>query len=90
MGLVVVELETHAAVDLVILEGDVVLVDLVSSGAGLGGNELLEITDSVVLVALQPHLLPQPVVREPEIRRVEERDDSYQRRMEYGSKNSWG
>ncbi|KAK3408751.1 hypothetical protein EUGRSUZ_J00925 [Eucalyptus grandis] len=68
---VVVELEAHAVVDLVVLEGDVVLVDvvplldsdLVGAGARLGGHQLLEVADGVVLVALHPHLLPQPVVQ---------------------------
>lgn len=71
LGLVVVELETHAVVDLVVLEGDVILVDVVplldpdllSSGPGLSGHELLQVADRVVIVALDPHLLPQPVVQ---------------------------
>lgn len=68
--LVVVELEAHAVVDLVVAEGDVVLVDgvplldadLLGPGARLRRHELLEVADGVVLVALDPHLLPQPVV----------------------------
>lgn len=52
--------------DLVVLEGDVILVDgvplldsdLIGSGAGLGRHQLLKVTDGVVLVALHPDLLP--------------------------------
>lgn len=56
--------------DLVVLEGYVVLVNgvplldayLVGAGAGLGGDELLEVSDSVVVVALDAHLLSQTIV----------------------------
>lgn len=65
LRLVVVELETHAVVDLVILEGDVVLVDVVPlldaellrSRARLRRDELLQVADGVVLVALDADLL---------------------------------
>ena len=71
MGSVVVELETHAVVDLVVLESDVVFVDVVplldpnllGLGSGLSCHELLEVADGVVLVALHSDLLPQPVVQ---------------------------
>ena len=56
--------------DLVILEPDVVLEDgvpllednLVPAGSGLGGDELLEVADGVVFVALDSHLLAQSVI----------------------------
>ena len=70
MNLVVVELEAHAVVDLVVLEGDVVLVDsvplldadLVRSGTRLGRHQLLQVADGVVIVALHTHLLAKPIV----------------------------
>lgn len=70
MESVVIELETHAIMDLVILEGDVILVDIVplldpnllGPGSGLSGNELLQVADRVVLVALHPYLLPETIV----------------------------
>ena len=70
-GLVVVELEAHAIVDLVILEGDMILVDgvplldadLVGPGARLCRHELLQVADGVVVVALHTHLLPQSIVQ---------------------------
>ncbi len=57
--------------DLVVLEGDVVLVDVVplldadllGPRPGLRRHQLLEVADGVVLVALHPHLLPQPVIQ---------------------------
>lgn len=69
--LVVVELEAHAVVDLVVLECNMVLVDvvplldtdLVGTGTSLGGDELLEVSDGIVVVALHPHLLPQAIVQ---------------------------
>jgi len=58
-------------VDLVVLEGDVVLVDVVplldadllGARPRLRRHQLLEVADGVVLVALHPHLLPQAVVQ---------------------------
>lgn len=69
--LIVVELETHAVVDFIVPEGDVILVDgvpllnsdFVGASAGLGRHQLLEVADRVVAVALDAHLLPQPVVQ---------------------------
>ena len=69
--LVVVELEAHAVMDLVVPEGDVVLLDgiplldadLVGARAGLSGRQLLQVSDGVVVVALHPNLLPQPIVQ---------------------------
>lgn len=66
----VVELEAHAIVYLVVLESDVVLVDcvpflnpdLLGPSTRLSRNELLQITDGVIFVALHPDLLPQPIV----------------------------
>jgi hypothetical protein len=63
---VVVELEAHAVVDLVVLQGDVVLVDVVPlldaellrPRPGLRRDELLQVADGVVLVALDADLLP--------------------------------
>lgn len=55
--------------DLVVLEGDVALVDVVPLLDLLGArpclrrHQLLEVADGVVLVALGPHLLPQAVVQ---------------------------
>lgn len=71
MSLVVVEFETHAVVDLVILESDVILVDgvplldadLVGSGARLSRHKLLQVADGVIVVALHAHLLSQSVVQ---------------------------
>ncbi len=71
LKLVVVKLETHAVVDLVILESDVILVDgvplldpnLVCSRARLSRHQLLQIPDGVVIVALHPNLLPQTIVQ---------------------------
>jgi len=68
--LVVVELEAHAVVNLVVLEGDVVLVgvvplldpDLVGPRPRLRRHQLLQVADGVVLVALHAHLLPQSIV----------------------------
>ncbi|KAJ6432863.1 hypothetical protein OIU84_019988 [Salix udensis] len=69
--LVVVELEAHAIMNLVILEGNMVFVngvpllnpDLLSPGTGLCRHELLEIADGVVFVALHSHFLPQTIVQ---------------------------
>nr|ACU13964.1 unknown [Glycine max] len=69
--LVVVEFETHAVVDLVILESDVILVygvplldaDLVGSCARLSRHQLLQVADGVIVVALHAHLLPQSIVQ---------------------------
>ena len=68
--LIVVELQAHAVMDLVILERDVVLVhrvplldaQLLRARAGLRGEQLLEVANGVVLVALDADLLAQPVV----------------------------
>jgi len=70
-SLVVVEFETHAIVDLVILQSDVILVDgvplldadLVGSGASLSRHKLLQVADCVIIVALHAHLLSQSVVQ---------------------------
>lgn len=70
-NLVVVELEAHAVVDLVVLKGDMVFVDvvplldpdLVGPGSSLSGDELFEVSDGVVVVALNPNLLPQSIVQ---------------------------
>ena len=69
--LVVVEFEAHAVVDLVVAEGDVVLVDvvplldadLIGARARLRRHQLLQVSDCVVVVALHPNLLPQPIVQ---------------------------
>ena len=69
--LVVVELKAHAVVNLVVPEGDVVLVDciplldadLIGPRAGLSGHKFLEVSDGVVVVALHPNLLSQPIVQ---------------------------
>ncbi|CAH0374783.1 unnamed protein product [Pelagomonas calceolata] len=69
-GLVVVQLEAHAVVDLVVLERDVVLedgvplldADLLGPGAALRRDELFQVADRVVLVALHPNLLAEAVV----------------------------
>jgi len=69
--LVVVELEAHAIMNLVILEGNMVFIDVVplldpdllSSGTGLGRHELLEVADRVVVVALHSHFLSQTIVQ---------------------------
>lgn len=69
--LVVVELEAHAVMDFIVLEGDVVLVDvvplldpnLVGSGTRLSSHELLEVAYGVILVALHLHLLPETIVQ---------------------------
>jgi len=69
--LVVVELEAHAIMNLVILEGNMVLIDVVplldpdllSSGTGLCRHELLEVADRVVVVALHSHFLSQTIVQ---------------------------
>ncbi|KAJ6322964.1 hypothetical protein OIU77_012736, partial [Salix suchowensis] len=69
--LVVVELEAHAIMNLVILEGNMVLVDVVplldpdllSSGTGLCRHKLLEVSDRVVFVALHSHFLSQTIVQ---------------------------
>jgi hypothetical protein len=66
----VVELQVHPVVDLIVLELDVVLEDgvpllehdLVPAGARLRRDQLLEVADGVVLVALDPDLLAQAVV----------------------------
>lgn len=71
MCLVVVEFETHAVMDLVILESDVILVygvplldaDLVGSCARLSRHQLLQVADGVIVVALHAHLLPQSIVQ---------------------------
>ena len=59
VGLVVVELQAHAVVDLVVLQRDVVLVDgiplldpqLLGARADLRGQQLLQVADGVVLAA---------------------------------------
>ena len=59
--------------DLVVVERDVVLVhgvplldaQLLGPRAGLRGEELLEVADGVVRVALDADLLAQPVVADP-------------------------
>lgn len=69
--LVVVELEAHAVMDLVVFEGDMVLVDvvpfldpdLVSSRPRLRRHQLLQVSDRVVVVALHPDFLPQSIVQ---------------------------
>ena len=66
----VIEFQVHSVVYLVVLQPDVVLVDgvpflednLVPLGAGLGRDQLLEVSHGVVLVALDADLLPQAVV----------------------------
>lgn len=71
MELIVVELKAHPVVDLVVLEGDMILVyvvpfldaDLVRPRPSLSGHQFLQIADGVILVALHPHLLPQPIVQ---------------------------
>lgn len=68
--LLIVELKVHAVMYLVVPEGDVVLEDgvpllednLVPACAGLGRDELLEVSNSVVGVALDTHLFSEPVV----------------------------
>ena len=68
--LLVVELEVHAVVYFVVLESDVILEDgvpllqhdLVPPGSGLSCNQFLEISDGVVFVALDAHLLTQTTV----------------------------
>lgn len=68
---IVVELEAHAIMNLVILEGDVVLVDgvpllnpdLLGPSTRLRGDKLLQVADCVVIVALHSDLLPQTVVQ---------------------------
>lgn len=58
--------------DLVILEGDMILVDVVpllnpdllGPGSGLGGDQLLQVADRVVLVALHPDLLPETIIED--------------------------
>ncbi|KAK3042923.1 hypothetical protein RJ639_000999 [Escallonia herrerae] len=57
--------------DLIALEGDVVLVgvvplldtDLVDPCPHLGRHQLLEVADGVILVALHLDLLPQPIIQ---------------------------
>ncbi|KAD5961943.1 hypothetical protein E3N88_13416 [Mikania micrantha] len=68
---VVVKFKAHAIVNLVVLEGDMILVyvvplldpDLVSTGSGLSCNELLQVADGVVIVTLHANLLPQAIVQ---------------------------
>ncbi|KAI5666271.1 hypothetical protein M9H77_16124 [Catharanthus roseus] len=55
----------------IVFESDVILVDgvpllnsdLLSSGSSLSSHELLEVSDGVVVVALHPDLLTQPIVQ---------------------------
>ena len=68
--LLVVQLQIHAILDLVVSQRDVVLVDgvpllqdqLFVSRAGLNGNQLLEVANRVIFVALNSDLLAQTVV----------------------------
>jgi len=67
-----VKLESHAGVDRVIGEGDVVLVDvvpllnaqLVGAGACHCGNDHLQLSDGVVGAALDPDLLAKTIVED--------------------------
>merc|ERR1719401_906317 len=69
-GSVVVQLQAHSVLDFVILKRDVVLVDVVPlldpdflpPCTALGGDELLEVADRVVRVALHADLPPDAVV----------------------------
>ena len=70
--LLVIKLQIHAVLNLVVLQRDVVLVDgvpllqnqLFVSRARLGGDQLLQIADCVILVALYSDLLAQTVVHD--------------------------
>lgn len=65
------QLQTHTVVYLVILERDVILVyrvpllysQLLRSCTELRGGQFLEIADGIVLVALDPDLLPEAIVQ---------------------------
>ena len=56
--------------DLIVFQSNVILVncvpfldaDLLRSGASLGRNELLQVAYRVIVVALDSHLLPKPIV----------------------------
>ena len=69
--LVVVQFEAHPIVDLVVRESDVIFVDrmplldadLLWPGPRLCCHQLLQVANGVVLIALHPNLLPQPVVQ---------------------------
>jgi len=66
VALLVVQLQIHPVMDLVIFQSDVVLEDgvpllqhdLVPLGSGLSRDQLLEVPDGVVLVALNANFLP--------------------------------
>ncbi|GLT70135.1 hypothetical protein SLA2020_422320 [Shorea laevis] len=68
---IVIKFETHSVVDLVVLEGDVILVDVVPlldpdllrPCPCLRRYQLLQVADRVIVVALHPDLLPQPIVQ---------------------------
>eukprot|EP00928_Gymnodinium_smaydae_P023671 TRINITY_DN19443_c0_g1_i2.p1 TRINITY_DN19443_c0_g1~~TRINITY_DN19443_c0_g1_i2.p1 ORF type:complete len:122 (+),score=0.99 TRINITY_DN19443_c0_g1_i2:89-454(+) len=69
-ALVVVQLQTHPVLDLVVLQGDVILInvvpllnaDLLPSSTALRCYQLLQISDCVVRIALDPNLAPDSVV----------------------------
>ena len=70
VALVVVQLQAHAVVDLVVLEGNVVFVhgvplldaQLLRSRASLRCEQFLQVTDSIVRVAFDANLLTEAVV----------------------------
>lgn len=65
-----IHLQRHSVVDLIILQRDMILEDAVPflqtdlgrRRPGLGGDELLEIADSIVGRALDADLPPEPIV----------------------------
>eukprot|EP00243_Klebsormidium_subtile_P004236 TRINITY_DN18067_c0_g1_i1.p1 TRINITY_DN18067_c0_g1~~TRINITY_DN18067_c0_g1_i1.p1 ORF type:complete len:161 (+),score=5.10 TRINITY_DN18067_c0_g1_i1:275-757(+) len=69
--LVVVQFQAHPIVNLIVSQCYVIFVDgvpllypdLFWSCARLSGHQLLQVPYRVILVALDPHLLPQPVVQ---------------------------
>uniref|UniRef100_A0A131YJD4 Tick transposon n=1 Tax=Rhipicephalus appendiculatus TaxID=34631 RepID=A0A131YJD4_RHIAP len=66
----VIELQVHAIMDFIVSQRDMVLEDgvpflqdnFVPSRSRLRGYEFLQISNSVVVVALYPNLFPQSVV----------------------------
>lgn len=70
VGLLVVQLQIHAVLDLVVFQRDVILVDgvpllqdqLFVSRSSLSGDQLLQVTNRVIFVALYSDFLAQTVV----------------------------
>ena len=68
--LLVIQFKVHAIVNFVISKCDVVFEDgvpllendLIPSGASLRGDKLLQVSHSVVRVALHAHLFAQPII----------------------------